>query len=366
MLLLGGAARGELQLVADMLRHIANPNVLSTDMNIGGCSTPRSPLMHASRNGHADVVQRLLLDRRVDPNMLDERGKSALMLACQYKHREVVQILMHCNRINPTAGCPARVSSVDCASPSSTRTLPARGTRGRVPSAPRLEGQPEPRRRRHSVSGPQPRRSQGRRRTRSSAPPMPSVAPPPRPFAIAPPPIPEAARVVSAPVVVAPADVAHARDVTQLQVERQRAELAENENMVKEMRIAELQASNRPAERRISQLQELNRKHEAKNKEAEKRITALEKGFQLEGVHVPRVMPDTVHGLRLLQDRLLKLSLAIGGKIEEIQTCPICMEKPKDTMLSPCGHRLCRHCVPKVTKCPECRAEITSRVFVRE
>merc|ERR1719229_1680854 len=97
--------------------------------------------MLAARNGHERVVERLLMDPRVDPNLLDEKGKSALMIACQHKHWEIVRILLACNRTKPTAGWeqptrPVRVTSVTCSPP---YTLPP-GTNGRVPSAPMVPG----------------------------------------------------------------------------------------------------------------------------------------------------------------------------------------------------------------------------------
>ena len=46
--------------------------------------------------------------------------------------------------------------------------------------------------------------------------------------------------------------------------------------------------------------------------------------------------------------------------------CPICFEQPRDTLLMPCGHLLCKGCSEKMGACPICRAEVreTHRVFL--
>ena len=46
--------------------------------------------------------------------------------------------------------------------------------------------------------------------------------------------------------------------------------------------------------------------------------------------------------------------------------CPICMERPRDTALMPCGHCMCGECALRVFACPFCRLEVAdrSRVFL--
>ena len=46
--------------------------------------------------------------------------------------------------------------------------------------------------------------------------------------------------------------------------------------------------------------------------------------------------------------------------------CPICLEHPRDTLLVPCGHLLCKRCSEMIDACPICRAEVreTHRAFL--
>jgi hypothetical protein len=48
--------------------------------------------MWAAGYGKADTV-RLLLEKGADPNLKDNRGKTARQIAADAKHREVVEIL---------------------------------------------------------------------------------------------------------------------------------------------------------------------------------------------------------------------------------------------------------------------------------
>ncbi|KAF8033830.1 hypothetical protein BT93_C0175 [Corymbia citriodora subsp. variegata] len=52
-----------------------------------------SPLHYAAAQGHHEIVS-LLLESRVDINLRNYRGQTALMQACQYGHWEVVQTLI--------------------------------------------------------------------------------------------------------------------------------------------------------------------------------------------------------------------------------------------------------------------------------
>lgn len=46
--------------------------------------------------------------------------------------------------------------------------------------------------------------------------------------------------------------------------------------------------------------------------------------------------------------------------------CPVCMERPRDTALMPCGHCMCGECAVRVLACPFCRLQVAdrSRVFL--
>ena len=55
-----------------------------------------------------------------------------------------------------------------------------------------------------------------------------------------------------------------------------------------------------------------------------------------------------------------------------VSECLVCMERPKDTALVPCGHVLCSVCVVRANDsricdvCPICRVDVksTMRVFI--
>lgn len=52
--------------------------------------------------------------------------------------------------------------------------------------------------------------------------------------------------------------------------------------------------------------------------------------------------------------------LVTGAKLiipednEKVHMCPVCFDKEVDTVLTPCGHTLCRACLPNITKCMTC------------
>lgn len=49
-------------------------------------------------------------------------------------------------------------------------------------------------------------------------------------------------------------------------------------------------------------------------------------------------------------------------QLEHATRCVACLDKPKDTMLDPCGHLcLCEACAAQVQACPLCRARIRMR-----
>lgn len=78
-----------------------------------------------------------------------------------------------------------------------------------------------------------------------------------------------------------------------------------------------------------------------------------------------------VAALDRLEDELqegLKRIRDLRRTREEERYCSICMERPKDTVLIPCGHMLCSTCQPQLTtsegrqKCHECRQFVERHV----
>lgn len=50
-------------------------------------------------------------------------------------------------------------------------------------------------------------------------------------------------------------------------------------------------------------------------------------------------------------------------KLREMQTCKICMERPVNTTLLPCGHLICCDmCAARLNRCPICRKRIKGTV----
>lgn len=64
---------------------------------------------------------------------------------------------------------------------------------------------------------------------------------------------------------------------------------------------------------------------------------------------------------RIIDNLLMLLDIDAG----ERSTCCVCMMKPCDVVLRPCGHaRFCKQCIddPRVQRCPVCRSNIRNKV----
>ena len=80
------AAQGHTALVASILRNPGiNPNLANQD--------GYTALMIAALEGHAPVMTLLLADERVDPNMTNQQGLAALIFAAENGHAPVVALL---------------------------------------------------------------------------------------------------------------------------------------------------------------------------------------------------------------------------------------------------------------------------------
>ena len=73
------------QVVELLLKEKADPNIQNND--------GRTALMVASRNGHQQVVE-LLLKEKADPNIQNNDGRTALIVASQNGHQQVVELLL--------------------------------------------------------------------------------------------------------------------------------------------------------------------------------------------------------------------------------------------------------------------------------
>ena len=63
-----------------------------------------------------------------------------------------------------------------------------------------------------------------------------------------------------------------------------------------------------------------------------------------------------------------KLMVPPEKAAEMVHMCPVCFDKEVDTVLTPCGHTLCKTCLPNITnsrgrqegaQCMTCRAKVS-------
>jgi ankyrin repeat protein len=96
--LMRAAAAGHAEVVEKLLADKrANPELRPDDCY--GCTA----LMVGAEAGHAKVVEKLLADKRVNPNARSQNNETALMLAAQRGHKGVVEKLLADERVNPNA-----------------------------------------------------------------------------------------------------------------------------------------------------------------------------------------------------------------------------------------------------------------------
>mmetsp|Transcript_37478 Transcript_37478/g.33124 ORF Transcript_37478/g.33124 Transcript_37478/m.33124 type:complete len:368 (+) Transcript_37478:215-1318(+) len=77
---------GEAEIIKLLMDHGADPNITNRD--------EISPLLLASHRGYLDVVQVLLDKKETDPNLEDERGRTALMVACAEDRKSIVKRIL--------------------------------------------------------------------------------------------------------------------------------------------------------------------------------------------------------------------------------------------------------------------------------
>ena len=70
--------------------------------------------------------------------------------------------------------------------------------------------------------------------------------------------------------------------------------------------------------------------------------------------------------VELPQEDLLRLqenlTSALTKKSEIERFCSICLERQKDHVCVPCGHRYCGTCIAQVDRCAECREKISQKL----
>lgn len=118
---------------------------------------------------------------------------------------------------------------------------------------------------------------------------------------------------------------------------------SENKELVKKMRITKLNLD----------LQAIDLREAKKNVATAEAALRHMSGHDLDTADLPTI--------RSLRDRVLgsltRINEAITEKEIEEHTCSICTEGAKSHCLVPCGHRFCADCIPRLNRCPICRAQ---------
>lgn len=98
--------------------------------------------------------------------------------------------------------------------------------------------------------------------------------------------------------------------------------------------------------------------------------TALKAALACDVEALSRQSPDVLAALQAsltsardaVSDALL--AARVAERLQLADSCAICMERPLDTALLSCGHRVCGVCALRLTLCHVCRAPVTARVRV--
>jgi hypothetical protein len=106
------------------------------------------------------------------------------------------------------------------------------------------------------------------------------------------------------------------------------------------------------------------------NEELKKKIRELQvEDVVVMGKKLPRNKPtdtkklaDVIKKVRELQSDLIARQQRIWSEREDDKQCTICTERPKNTVLVPCGHFFCSVCSRTVEQCPICRRCIERRI----
>jgi hypothetical protein len=98
--------------------------------------------------------------------------------------------------------------------------------------------------------------------------------------------------------------------------------------------------------------------------------TALKAALACDVEVLSRQSPDVLAALQAsltsardaVSDALL--AARVAERLQLADSCAICMERPLDTALLQCGHRVCGTCAARLSLCHVCRAPVTARVRV--
>eukprot|EP01052_Picozoa_sp_SAG31_P056037 SAG31_NODE_15816_length_737_cov_1.321317_1_plen_91_part_10 len=73
--------------------------------------------------------------------------------------------------------------------------------------------------------------------------------------------------------------------------------------------------------------------------------------------------PDRLsHSTALLQSATVGAATVAAAAAEEQSECAVCLDGAPSEQLLPCAHRFCAACTRQLSRCPLCRADITTTV----
>ena len=93
---------GHLEVVAMLLERVQGVDVNATSERVNGATA----LWMACQNGHGEVVRLLLASSGIDVNQADTTGRTPFSMACQLGHTPVVKRLLTVSGIDLNKGAP--------------------------------------------------------------------------------------------------------------------------------------------------------------------------------------------------------------------------------------------------------------------
>jgi len=102
------------------------------------------------------------------------------------------------------------------------------------------------------------------------------------------------------------------------------------------------------------------------NRELKKKLEEMKmQDIKVMGTELPREKPTDTKKLAEVLTKIRKLDQDLTACQERLwiekeneAKCSICVDRPKDTVLIPCGHFFCSTCVESVSECPNCQKPI--------
>merc|ERR1719184_105395 len=106
------------------------------------------------------------------------------------------------------------------------------------------------------------------------------------------------------------------------------------------------------------------------NRKLKNKLAKMEKlDVKVMGTELPREKPndtrklaEVLSNVRKLEQQLTESQERLWYEKENEAKCSICLDRPKNTVLFPCGHLFCFTCSEKLNKCSKCQKPIERRL----